>query len=328
VNDIVPTIYEVVGITPPKVVNGFPQDPIQGVSLAYTFHDAKAKGRLLTQYFEIMGSRGIYHDGWFAGAFGPRAPWVPGVPKGLFDAKGQLAWSPDNDKWELYNLSEDWSQANDLADKMPDKLAQMKELFTIEFARNQGFPVGGGLYVPLVRPDLRIAPPYTEWTFAGALTRMPEFAAPALGNKENVVRIEADIPANANGVLYALGGFSAGLSCYVKDGVLSYEYNLFEIQRTHIKAKNKLPIGKANIEVTTRYAVAAKPAGPLDVVLKVNGAEVARGQVPVSAPLGFTANDCLDFGTDLGSPVSLDYYDDAPFKFNGWIKEAQVKYLK
>ena len=326
VNDIVPTLYEVIGITPPNVVNGFPQDPIQGVSMAYSFDDAKAKGRLLTQYFEIMGSRGVYHDGWFAGARGPREPWLPGIPKGFFDDQGRIAWSPDNDKWELYNLNEDWSQANDLAAAMPEKLARMKEFFIIEFAKNQGFPVGGGLFVPLVRPDLRIAPPYTEWTFAGALTRMPEFAAPALGNKENVVTVDADIPANANGVLYALGGFSPGLACYIKDGVLSYEYNLFEIQRTHIKAREKLPAGRAKIEVTTRYSV-KQPAGPLEVVLKVNGREAAKGQVPVSAPLGFTGNDCLDIGTDLGSPVSLDYYDNAPFKFNGEIEQVHVEYL-
>jgi len=210
---------------------------------------------------------------------------------------------------------------------MPEKLVQMKDLFSIEFAKNQGFPVGGGLFIPLVRPDLRITPPYTEWTFAGALTRMPEFAAPALGNKENVVTVEADIPADANGVIYALGGFSAGLSCYVIDGVLCYEYNLFEIQRTHIKAKEKLPAGKAKIEVTTRYAV-KQPAGPLDVTLKVNGKEVAAGQVPVSAPLGFTANDCFDLGSDLGSPVSIDYYDQAPFPFTGILGTTTVEYTK
>jgi arylsulfatase A-like enzyme len=327
VNDIVPTIYDVAGITPPQVVNGFQQTPIQGVSMAYTFDDADADGRLLTQYFEIMGSRGVYHDGWFAGAFGPRSPWLPGLPKGFFDAQGKLAWSPDNDTWELYNLNDDWSQANDLAAKMPEKLTQMKELFTIEFAKNQGFPVGGGLFVPMMRPDLRIAPPYEEWTFAGGLTRMPEFAAPALGNRENVVTIDADIPADANGVLYALGGFSAGLSCYVQDGVLSYEYNLFEIQRTQIKAKEKLPGGKAKIEVTTKY-VEKKSAGPLEVTIQVNGKEVAEGQVPVSAPLGFTANDCLDIGTDLGSPVSLDYYDQAPFKFNGEIEKVHIGYTE
>jgi hypothetical protein len=134
------------------------------------------------------------------------------------------------------------------------------------------------------------------------------------------------VPANANGVLYALGGFSGGLTLYVKDGVLSYEYNLFEIQRTNIKAKDKLPTGKVKIEVQTTY-VERRPAGPLNVVLKVNGRDVASGVVPVSAPLLFTANDCLDFGIDLGSPVGLEYYDQAPFKFNGTIEGAHVQYL-
>jgi arylsulfatase A-like enzyme len=326
VNDVVPTIYDIVGITPPRVVNGFPQDPFDGVSFAATFNDAKAKEVKHTQYFEIMGSRGVYHDGWFADAFGPRVPWLPGLPKGFLDDKGQLAWSPDNDKWELYNLDEDWTQSNDLAVKMPEKLAQMKELFIMEFAKNNGFPVGGGLFVPAVRPDLRVASPYTEWTFAGNMTRMPEFAAPALGNKENVVTIDAELPAGVNGVLYALGGFSGGLALYVMDGTLSYEYNLFEIARTQIKANDKLPTGRVKIEVETKYAV-KRPAGPLDVSLKVNGVEVAKGTVPVSAPLAFTANDCLDIGTDLGSPVSIDYYDKAPFAFTGKIDQVLVKYL-
>lgn len=323
--DIVPTIYEVVGITPPRVVNGFPQDPIQGISMAYTFDDANAEGRALTQYFEIMGSRGIYHDGWFAGAFGPRTPWLPGLPEGFFDQQGKLAWSPDDDEWELYNLEEDWSQANDLAAAMPEKLAEMKELFAMEFAKNKGLPVGGGLFVPVVRPDLRVAPPYREWTFPGVITRMPEFAAPALGNKENVVTIDADVPAGASGVLYALGGFSGGLSLYLKDGVLSYEYNLFEISRTQIKTREKLPAGRMKIEVVTRYAE-KKAAGPLDVTLKVNDTEVATGRIPVSAPLGFTANDCLDIGADLGSPVSLDYFDQAPFTLAGTIYEVHIAY--
>ena len=323
--DVVPTIYDVVGVKTPDVINGYPQDPFDGVSFSSTFNDPKAKEVRHTQYFEIMGSRGIYHDGWFASAAGPRFPWIPGLPKGFFDEKGNLAWSPDQDTWELYNIDEDWSQANDLAAGMPGKLAQMKELFAIELAKNNGFPVGGGLFIPVVRPDLRITPPYTEWTFSGNITRMPEFTAPALGNRENLVTVDADIPADANGVLYSLGGFSGGLACYVKDGVLSYEYNLFEIQRTHIRATEKLPPGKAKIEVQTKYSV-KRAAGPLDVVIRVNGREVAKGQVPVSAPLGFTANDCLDIGTDLGSPVSVDYYDGAPFTFNGAISNVHVKY--
>lgn len=326
--DVAPTIYSIVGITPPKVVNGVPQDAFDGVSFASTFADAKAKEVRRTQYFEIFGSRGIYHDGWFAGVVGPRTPWMPGLPKGFFDEKGQLAWTPDNDKWELYNIDEDWSQANDLAEKMPEKLAQMKDMFTMEFAKNDGYPLGGGLYIPVMHPELKAATPYSEWTFSGDITRMPEYSSPALGNKPNVVTIDADIPDNANGVLYALGAFSGGLACYVKDGVLAYEYNLFEIERTQIKAKDKLPTGKVKIEVVTKHADSpGKPQGPLDVTLSVNGREVARGRVPVSAPLVFST-DCLDIGTDLGSPVSPDYYDDAPFRFNGRIAEMQVRYVK
>jgi len=201
----------------------------------------------------------------------------------------------------------------------------MQELFIMEFAKNDAFPVGGGLYVPVVRPDLRIVPPYTEWTFSGSMTRMPEFTAPALGNKENIVTVDANIPENANGVIYSLGGFSGGLSLYVQDGVLSYEYNLFEISRTHIRARNKVSAGKAKIEVITTYAE-KRAAGPLDVVIMVNGKEVAKGHVPISAPVGFTANDCLDIGIDLGSPVSVDYFDNAPFMFNGVIDQVHVKY--
>jgi len=325
VNDIVPTIYEILDITPPDVVNGFQQDPIQGESMVYTFDDVNAKDRKGPQYFEIMGSRGVYDNGWFAAAKGPREPWVPGIPPGMFDENRQLLWNPDNDVWELYNLNEDWTQANDLAEEMPEKLDQMQELFMVEFARNEAFPIGGGLYVPVLRPDLKLSPPYTEWTFSGSMTRMPEFTAPALGNKENIVSIDANIPEKANGVIFSLGGFSAGLSLYMQDGILSYEYNLFEIMRTHIKSEQKIPTGKVNIEVTTKY-VTKKPAGPVEITIKVNDKEVAKGIVPVTAPVGFTANDCLDVGIDLGSPVSIDYFDEAPFKFNGGIDEMRVKY--
>lgn len=321
VNDVVPTIYEILGITPPRMVNGIPQDPIDGTSFAYTLNDEKAQGRLHTQYFEVMGSRAIYYDGWMASAIGPRIPWVPGLPKGIQD------WTPDKDRWELYNIEEDWTQANDLADSMPEKLAQMKELFAMEAAKNGALPIGGGLWVVALHPELRKSTPYKEWTFSGDIIRMPEFTAPALGNKPNTVTIDTEISANADGVLYALGGFSGGLALYMEDGTLSYEYNLFEIHRTQIKAKEKLSAGKVKIEVLTSY-VEPKPAGPLKIILKVNGKEVASGIVPISAPLLFTANDCLDIGTDLGSPVSLDYYDKAPFKFDGKIETVHVQYTE
>ena len=320
VNDIVPTIYEILGITPPREVNGVHQDPIDGVSMAYSFDDPKAKGRLLTQYFEIMGSRSIYHDGWMASALGPRLPWVPGADPSIF------TWTPDKDTWELYNLEEDWSQANDLAAQMPEKLAQMKDLFLIEFTRNKGLPVGGGLFVALFHPELKTAPPYTEWTFPGDFVRGPEFTMPALGKRNNIVTIDAEVPANANGVLYKLGANSGGLTLFVEDGILCYEYNLFIVQRTKIRAKAKLPTGKVKIEVETTY-IEQKAAGPLKITLKANGKVMAEGAVPVSAPLGFTGNDCLDIGQALGSPVSLDYRKKAPFKFSGTIEQVHVKYV-
>jgi arylsulfatase A-like enzyme len=318
--DIAPTIYEIVDITPPRVVNGVDQTPLDGISLEYTFADAQAEGRRHTQFFDIMGSRGIYHDGWFACAFGPRIPWTPGVSREIFE------WTPEQDKWELYNLEEDWSQADDLAEQEPERLKLMQDLFLVESTKNLNLPIGGGLWTPVFHPEDKPSTPYREWTFAGTVVRMPEFAAPKLGNKSNKVTIEVDLPENASGVLYSLGGFSGGLSCYMVDGQLCYEYNLFEIERTHIKSQGKLPAGKAKIEVETRL-VHQGPGSPLAVTIKVDGREVAKGEVPLSAPLTFTANDCFDVGTDLGSPVSVDYFDHAPYDFTGTIERLHVEYV-
>jgi hypothetical protein len=176
-------------------------------------------------------------------------------------------------------------------------------------------------------PEDAPSTPYTEWTFSGTITGMPEFAAPKLGKFDNTVSMQVEVPANANGVLYALGGFGGGLSLYVKDGELRYEYNLFEIDRTHIVAKEKLPTGNVKIEVESKLVV-PKPGAPLDVTLKVNGQVVAQGRVPITAALAFTANDCLDIGSDLGSPVSVDYFDQAPFAFNGKIVTTRITYPK
>jgi arylsulfatase len=318
-NDIVPTIYDIVGIEPPLTVNGVQQLPMAGVSFAQNLADRKAGGGKKTQYFEIMGSRAIYHDGWMASAFGPRKPWMAGQPEGMD------TWTPDNDRWELYHLDQDWSQARDLADEHPEKLAQLREVFAIEAARNQVFPIGGGLWVPVYHPELRIAPPYREWQFSGDTVRMPEFCAPALGNKDNTVTIEADLPARANGVLYALGAAAGGLTCYLEEGYLCYEYNLFIISRTKIRSTVPIPAGQTTITVRTKYAE-KRPAGPLDIELLVDQKQTATGQVPISAPLLFTANDCLDIGVCLGSPISLDYHDRAPFPFEGTISRVHVVY--
>ncbi len=318
--DIAPTIYDVTKITPPRVVNGFEQDPIAGVSMVYALGDPKAKGTRTTQFFDIMASRGIYHDGWFASAPGPREPWVGGMPKGIKE------WSPLTDKWELYHIDEDWSEANDLAAKEPKRLEQMKALFIEESKKNKNMPIGGGLWsTAMFHPEDAPAPTLTEWSFDAPITRMPESAAPKLGKNSSLVTMEVDVPANANGVLYALAGFSGGITCYVKDGFLNYEFNLFEVQRTKVQSKTKLPVGKAKIEVESKLAAAI--GGPMDITLRVNGEVVGQGQVPRAMSLHFTSNATFDIGIDLDSPVSLDYYDQAPFAFNGSIGSTKIEYL-
>ncbi len=317
--DLAPTVYEILGISHPEVVNGIHQDPIDGTSFAYAVDDAAAEGRHRTQYFEVMASRAIYEDGWIASTTGPRLPWVPGSPPGI------ATWTPDADIWELYNLDEDWSQAHDLAADNPEKVAQMKELFAIEAAKNKVLPIGGGLWVMPFHPEDRISVPYTEWEMTGDTVRVPEFCAPALGNRPNTVRIEANLPESANGVLYKLGGSGGGLTAYLVDGVLHYEYNLFLIQRTRIAASAPVPAGDHVIEIETHY-IEPRPGGPLRVTLRVDGDEVGSGDVPVSAPLLFSANDCLDIGRAYGGAVSRDYADRMPFALDGRIDRVHITY--
>ena len=179
----------------------------------------------------------------------------------------------------------------------------------------------------LFHPEYVPAPPYTEWTFFGDSVRIPEFTAPKLGTRPNLVTIDAVIPADANGVLYKLGGFAGGLTCFVENGILCYEYNLFEIQRTKIRAQEALLAGEAKIEIETSLVDPKQPPrGPLNVAMKVNGDLVAQGTVPVSCPIAFSATECLDIGISLGSAVSPDYYNKKPFRFNGTIERVHVDY--
>ena len=317
--DVVPTIYEILDIAPPQVVNGFQQDDFDGVSMAYTFGDPSAEGRRKTQFFDIMASRGVYHDGWFASARGPREPWVSGFPPGI------RQWSPLTDQWQLYHIDDDWSQAQNLADRYPEKLEEMKALFLTESAKNKNLPIGGGLWsTVLYHPEDAPASPYTEWTFDHPITNMPESTAPKLGKVSNVVSIDVDIPKEANGVLYALAGFSGGLTCYVRDNRLHYEFNLFTVRRTKIRADQPLAPGKHKIEVESNLV--DKIGGPIDVTLRVDGADVGSGRVPNGMSLHFTSNATFDIGTDRDSPVSLDYYDEAPFSFNGTIGRTHLRY--
>ena len=316
VNDIVPTLYEVIGIKHPEEVNGFKQDPMDGISMVSTFADPKAAGRKQTQYFENNASRGIYRDGWFACTFGPFVPWD--TPSSAARLKG---WDANKDVWELYDLTRDFSQANDLAVKEPERLAEMKELFLAEAKANKALPIGGGLWTRF-HPEDTITSPYKSWRFDATTTRMPEFSAPGLGKRSNHLAIDVEVGEDASGVLYALGGASGGVALYMDKGQLLYEYNMLIIERTVAKSEGKLAPGKHTIEVDETIA---KPGSAAEVVLKVDGKEVARTTVKRTVPGAFTASETLDVGVDLGSPVSLDYFDRTPFKFNGKIEKVSIE---
>ncbi|MBB6461769.1 arylsulfatase [Flammeovirga kamogawensis] len=321
VNDIVPTVYDVVGIEAPQEVNGVTQTEIDGVSMAYSFNDAEAEGTLKTQFFDIMGSRSIYSDGWVACTFGPRIPWVQGVPPNI------KSWEPEYDRWELYNINEDWTESQDLSEKYPEKLEELKELFLVEATKYDDLPIGGGLWSIIYHPEDMPRTPYNEWNFTGRMIRMPEGIAPRLGTMSNTVEMDLEIPRNSNGTIYSLGDFSGGLTCFIKNGYLYYEYNLFEIKRFRFKSEQKVKMGNVKMEVISTMT-SMQPKAAMDVVIKIDGEVVVKGQVPITAPVGFTANDCLDLGTDLGSPVSTMYYDKAPYKFNGEIIKTKIYYTK
>jgi len=315
VNDIAPTIYEIVGIKPPKVVEGFVQDPIDGVSLAYTFNDAKVPTRKTVQYFDNNGSRAIYQDGWIAATFGPLVPWLPGAP-------GLAQWDSAKDRWELYQIARDFSEANDLAAKEPKRLAELQKAFDEQAKANKVYPLGAGIWLRL-HPEDRIKTPYTSWQFDANTVRMPEFTAPGLGRESSTVTVDAEIGENASGVLYALGGSGGGLVLYMNEGQLVYEYNMMIIERTIARSASKVAPGKRRIEVTTQLA-SPKPLSPADVVLKVDGQEVARATVNRTVPAAFSASETFDVGVDLGSVVSLDYFDRRPFRFNGKVEKVEV----
>jgi arylsulfatase len=316
VNDITPTIYDILGITPPKVVNGFEQMPIDGVSMKYTFDNAAAAPVAKTQFFDNNGSRGVYQDGWYACTFGPLRPWIPAQ-------KGLDQWDSKADVWELYNLNEDFSQANDLAAQEPERLKNMQALFFEQAKENKNLPIGAGIWLRL-HPEDAITSPYKSWVFNASTKRMPEFSAPGLGKKSNKVVIDMEVPANANGVLYALGGGSGGLTLFMENGKLVYEYNMMIIERYTVETKEKLAAGKHQVEIVSTIS---QPGAPASIVITVDGKEVAKGEVKRTVPAAFTASETFDVGIDLGSPVSMRYHKKAPFKFNGKINSVKVDLL-
>jgi arylsulfatase A-like enzyme len=316
VNDVAPTIYEVLGIRHPEVVDGYRQDPIDGTSMVYTFDSATAPGRKTTQYFEIMGSRGIYSDGWMAGAFGPRRPWVA-------DMSGLVSWDPMKDRWELFDTRQDYSLTRDLAADEPQRLEELKSQFMREAEANKVLPIGGGLF-SVMFPDQMKRSANTEWTLYEGMTRIPESQAPNVRNGNVRVEIEATVPPNVNGVLFALGGYAGGVTLYAYNGELRYEYSSLLLRRTRIKA-GRLPAGDVTIAMEMRTP--PDRGAPAGLTFWINGKQTATGTVGLSIPAAFTASETFDVGVDTNSPVADDYFDKAPFGFTGTLTRLHFKYL-
>ena len=319
VNDIVPTLYELLEIPPPSVMSGADQQPLDGTSMVYTFDDPDAAPQKKTQYFEILGSRGIYHDGWFAGAFGPRAPWST-------DMSGVLDWTPETDQWELYDLRQDYSQSKDLAEENPEKLAELKALFDREASENLVYPVGASMYTSFFSPKELPSSTLSEWTLSEGQDRIPESMAPKfLSGRSSLAVIDAEIAENAEGVLFAVGGIAAGFTVYMDEGFLKAEYNAMTLDRFKVSSDSPIPTGAVKIEVETA-ADSQERMAPMTVTLRVDGQQVGQGRVERTVPGVFTASETFDVGKDLGSPVALDYSDRAPFAFNGTIDSIHIRY--
>mmetsp|Transcript_122067 Transcript_122067/g.379995 ORF Transcript_122067/g.379995 Transcript_122067/m.379995 type:complete len:805 (+) Transcript_122067:82-2496(+) len=321
VNDIAPTIYEAVGIQPPGVVEGVAQQPLDGVSMVYTFNNASAEGRKSSQYFEVMGSRGVYKDGWFAGTLGPRIPWAQ-------NATRLDVWDPDTDVWELYDLSADFSQARDLAQKLPGKVEEMKRQFLVEAAENLVLPVGAGLYTIYYHPEEAPRSTLQEWNLFQGQSRIAESNAPLYrGGFSSLATLNTEVPVNASGVLYAVGGTSGGFSVYMDGGYLHAEYTATLLYRYRAKSATPIAPGARTIEVKMLWDSEKKmiPSGSLR--LAVDGQQVAAVRVEKSCRLLLDASETFDVGMDLGAPASPSYDGRTPFAYNGRITSLNIKYI-
>jgi arylsulfatase len=318
ITDVAPTIYQAVGITPPDKVNGVAQMPLEGKSLLQTFTDPRAQTGHTRQYFEMLGNRGIYDDGWFAGKRF-LLPWESG--------RLQKWTNEDPDTlhpWELYNLNEDYSQAHNLASRDPAKLAELVALYNSEAWRNNAYPTA-----PLRQPLKSPAMGKETFTYREGVVRLPLRSAPVLSGRSHVFTADVDIPASgAEGVIFAEGGRYGGFSLYVKDGKLSYENNAQGRAHEIIQSAEKLPAGRVRIV----YEFAASGAndksttfgaGPRDGhgKLSVNGREV--GERDISSFGAFPLGETFDVGRDLGSPVSNAY--ETPFPFTARIDKITLE---
>jgi arylsulfatase A-like enzyme len=313
--DIAPTILEAAGLPEPKVVNGIPQTPIEGVSMLYSFNDAQAKSTHLTQYFEIFANRAIYHDGWLAGTV-HKAPWEA-KPRGTLD----------QDSWELYDTRNDFSLANDQAKANPAKLKEMQDLFMKEAVKYKVLPMDDRVFervnAALVgRPDLMAG--RTSLTVYEGMIGMSENVFINTKNSSYTITAEVEIPkGGVNGVILAQAGRFGGWSLYLKNGRPIYTYNFLGLMRFTVASPTPVPPGKATIRYEFAYDGGGLAKGGLGTIF-VDGRKVAEGRIERTQPMIFSADEGTDVGEDGETPVVEDYGIPAPYKFTGKIEKVTI----
>jgi arylsulfatase A-like enzyme len=313
--DIAPTILEAAGLPEPKVVNGTPQTPIEGVSMAYTFADAGAKDRHTTQYFEIFGNRGIYHDGWLAHTV-HRAAWEGKPRRPLLE-----------DVWELYHVAEDFSSATDLAAKNPEKLKELQAQFLTEAVKYQVLPLDDRTLertnsALVGRPDLMAG--RTSLTVYDGMIGMTENVFINIKNRSYTVTADVTVPKDgADGVLISQAGRFGGWSLYVKEGKPVYAYNFLGLKTAKVAATEALPAGKATVRMEFAYDGPGLGKGG-SVTILVNGKKVGEGKIDRTQGNFFSADEGTDVGEDGETPVSDDY-KAGDNKFRGTIHKVVVE---
>jgi hypothetical protein len=318
----VPTILEATGIEAPEEVNGIKQRPIEGVSMVYTFDKANANAlsKHDTQYFEMVGNRAIYHKGWIASTTPPAAPWLL--------ATGKMP-EVNYYKWELYNISEDYSQYNDLAAKMPEKLREMQALFLTEAGKYQVLPLDNSGFARLLTPRPSAVAGRTLFSYTGENAGIPVGNAPSILDKDYTITAEVTIPkGGAEGMIVTLGGRFGGYGLYLLKGKPVFDYNLFDL--THYRWEggplghgllaDALKPGEHTIKFDFKYAGPGPGKGGTGV-LTVDG-KLARKTIPHTIPLLMSIDETFDVGVDTRTPVDNDY--QVPFRFTGKIDKLIV----
>jgi Arylsulfatase A and related enzymes len=323
--DIVPTILEATGIKAPEQVDGIKQKPIEGVSMAYTFDSANANApsKHDTQYFEMLGNRAIYHDGWIASTTPPEAPWLL--------ATGKL--TPVNEyKWELYHITEDYSQYNDLAAKNPDKLKEMQALFLAEAAKYQVFPLDNSGFSRLQTPRPSAVAGKTVFIYTGENAGIPLGNAPDILDKDYTITAEITVPkGGAEGMIVTLGGRFGGYGLYLLKGKPVFTYNLLDMERFRWEGGlgmardllgRALAPGKHTLVFDFKYDGPGPGKGGTGV-FTVDGKELAKKTLKHTIPLMMTIDESFDVGVDTRTGVDDSY--KLPFRFTGTIDKLTFK---